>query len=174
MAKHAGVGGKFGADGTTEQYMDRLAEVFPFQIPEGAVDRADREHRRPFAAVNAIAIHDVPEAFGGEGIVADDEVTVFGVDDSGDIVADWTGQSGDTLVRVDLEKDGLDLGTRFASPLARLPVGGSRGLGMELRIDIDRADEPFFPERTVRMLDGAGDFAESNTGDLHARFPPNG
>ncbi len=78
--------------------------ILAADVPEGAVDGADRHHLVPLPAVDGVAVHLVPDTLGGEGVLADQEMTEGAVDRVGGFVLDRTAEAGDAFVGFDLHK----------------------------------------------------------------------
>jgi hypothetical protein len=80
-------------------------------------------------------------------------------------VWDWTGEPGDAFIRVDFENDG-DHSRAAGVDALRHPVTVGCGLHLVLRIDVDGANQPFFPERFFVAHD-AGELAQPQSRDFH-------
>src|SRR5215203_7291897 len=161
VAEHGGVSRSRRPHRAAEEAVDGLLHPAALEIPERAIDGADGHHRGALATVNCLAVHQVPNTLRGQGINVLEETSKFTIDDPGHFVRDRTGQTGDTLVGVDLEKDGDDPG---ASRLDRLwhPIAVGRGPRLVLGVDVDRPRQTFFPEWLL-VLHDAGKLPQTQT-----------
>jgi hypothetical protein len=83
-------------------------------------------------------------------------VTELAIDDEGDIVVDWTAQTGHAVVGFYLDKDQIDPRATLVN-FVRMPVCDRTGLVSVLRVDVDRANKTFFPELSF-VLDRSRQF----------------
>src|SRR5919106_2968393 len=82
-------------------------------------------------------------------------------------LAERARDAGDPLVRLDREEPGLDLERAIAHLAA---VFGEMLLGAEVRVDVDRPDQPLLPERTLGRHDALHP-AQADGGDLQDEPP---
>ncbi len=124
--------------------------------------------------MHRLAVHQVPDTLGGEGIDVLKQTAEFAINDPGDLMGNRTGQTGDTLIGVDLEKDRDDSGASGRDRL-RHPIAVGSGPRLVLRVDVDRPRQPLLPERLL-MLHDAGELSQPQTCDPHVHplpaYPP--
>src|SRR5215213_9707116 len=137
VAEHGSVGWSGRPHGATQESVDGLLQPASLEIPERAVDGADGHHRRALATMHRLAVHQIPDTLGGEGIDVLEQTAEFAIDDPGHFVGDRAGETSDTRVSIDLEKDRYDSGATGFDRL-RHPVAVGSGSRLVLRVDVDR------------------------------------
>ena len=130
-AEHRGVARDPLARRPTEQAVDRQAEQLAAQVPEGAVDRADRHHLVALAGVAVLAIEEVPDALVGERVLAEQVRRELGADEHRRLGDDRPEEAGRPVGRGDLD---VGLG---GAPAGRRRRRGARG---QLRVDVEHPD----------------------------------
>ena len=143
------------------QPVHRLAEPAPLEVPERAIDSADREHGVALPAMHHDAVHLVPQQLGRDRILSHDDGAEPGRDDGGDALGHRAGDAGHPLVGLDLHEHGLDAEPAGIELHPALMVGAGAVFG----IDVDRADQPLLPERALGRH-GPAHPAQLDSGDL--------
>src|SRR5262249_4574722 len=115
-------------------------------------------------------VHDVPEHFVRERVLAFEQWAKLGVDDEGLFARDRAADADGPIVGFDLNEDRFDLVVAVAG-LAQ----EARPLGLEARVKVDRTDQAVFPDLTGKVH-RASDLAQLDLADLHrvlyAATPP--
>ena len=166
VAEHAGIGRDLHPGRAAEQAPDRLVEPATFQVPERAVDRADRHHRLALAAVHERAVHQVPQELAGARVAAREQRCQLGCDDLRDRRRHRPGDAVHALVRVDPKVRRLEPKVALVDLLGgALIAEPQRALAAELVVDVERPQQPLLPERPVGR-DGAAQGAKADLVDL--------
>ena len=111
------------------------------------------------------AIEQVPDALVGDGIVPDHQRRELFLDDVGLIHRHRSADAGDAVVGLDFAEDArhrVVAVVDFGQP--------ARALVFVFRVDVDGADEAFFPEFAVEFH-RAVDFEDVDCGNFHACSP---
>ncbi len=129
---------------SAEQPVDRLIQPFATQVPQRAVDGADRQHRVALAAMHHTAMHLIPELLAGNCVLTDQIFAQVLSDDVGDAFRDRAGKAGNAFIRMDLHEMRGDL-----EPVGSLNASFVIVSDPVFRIDIDGTNEPFLPKIAV-------------------------
>jgi hypothetical protein len=145
VAEHRGVGRHLVARRTAQNAPDRLRECLSLEIPQGAVDRGDSDHRKALAPVNLQAVHLIPQQFDGERVLVQDDRRKLREDKMRSIPPHRTGRADDAIISVNFDEVGVDLQMMIVDLRSAFP----RLLIAIFGIDINGANEPLLPERSV-------------------------
>ncbi len=167
VAQHAGVGRNLRPGRPAEDPPDRLAQPLALEVPERAVDHAEREHRLALAAVHQQAVDHVPQVLGGERVLPEQHRPQLGRDEVRAGRPERPREAAHALVGLDRQEKRLDL----ERAVVDLPaVLGEVLLLAERLVDVDRPHQPLLPERPLGRH-RAAHLAHPHPGDLHASPP---
>ncbi len=135
IAQGAGVRRDLSPRWTAEQLAHRGIEEAPLEVPQRAVDGADRHHGDALAAVDRGAIEDVPDHLVRQRVGAHEMAAQLHVDHKGLFKRDRAADANDAVVRLDFDEVRLDA-VRAVAGLAQ----DIRALGPIGRIEVDRSN----------------------------------
>ena len=163
-AEHRGIGRNAVAGRPAEQAEHRLAQPSPLEVPQRAVDRADRQHGVALAAVHHDAVHLIPKFLVRDRVLAEDDRAQTLRHEGSHHVGQRAGDADGAFVGLDADEVLFQAEMAGVDLAAALEVVARAIFG----IDVDRPDQSLLPERSVGRH-GSGQPQKADGGDLHQR-----